>query len=566
MTEYTTPQTVNGQEGFPGQITDMRIYAQAWASLAAAGRTGYTAEQFFGPGNPILPTHPEEEPRIFQYAPGNNLILAPRSGYNLMDFSILRAIGNYSKEVILNKEHIKRQIRGFKWEITSKSQAKIKAMGRQWVATPNVKEIEEFWESPDGQNDFVSWLNMLLEELLITDAVTLWPSINSAGRKVIEIIDGTTIRPLMDARGRIPDPPLPAYLQVLYGIPRSAFPASLLIYKPLNTKVYQPYGESPIEWIMGIINTSMRRDLQRIGYFTEGNIPGAFAFAPPDWTPEQIRTYQEYIDAVFKGDIARSGKLLTLPGGTRAGVTQFQNHDQNDITLDNYLMQVACWAFGNSPAEFGIVPGSGLGGQGYMEGAENIQYRSLIGPVMQYLENLFTKVTQGFLERPELKMSSPDMEPIEDREKDANIHTQYIGANVYGVEYVQDQLNIPQEYRTSPPPPPDPAQLLEAAVQTPPDKFKQQVEESDIKKWKERALRAHEKGWKQIPFESEAISPEKNLLIMSKLLVAQTPDEIRKAFDPSKKIKDVAEAELNLELNDYFAGLRKRINDYAATL
>ena len=40
-------------------------------------------------------------------------------------------------------------------------------------------------------------------------------------------------------------------------------------------------------------------------------------------------------------------------------------------------MKVACWAYGNNPAEFGITGGAGLGGAGFMEGSENIQQRSL---------------------------------------------------------------------------------------------------------------------------------------------------------------------------------------------
>jgi hypothetical protein len=60
---------------------------------------------------------------------------------------------------------------------------------------------------------------MLLEEMLVIDAATLYPRYNRGGSLyALDIIDGATIQPLIGEDGRAPEPPDPAYQQILKGI------------------------------------------------------------------------------------------------------------------------------------------------------------------------------------------------------------------------------------------------------------------------------------------------------------------------------------------------------------
>ena len=91
---------------------------------------------------------------------------------------------------------------------------------------------------------------MALEEVFVTDTLCIYPEMDRRGRlHALRIIDGTTIKPLIDELGRIPGPPTPAYEQVIKGTPRTWYARDELIYRPKNRRVNTPYGFSAIEWI-----------------------------------------------------------------------------------------------------------------------------------------------------------------------------------------------------------------------------------------------------------------------------------------------------------------------------
>jgi len=54
---------------------------------------------------------------------------------------------------------------------------------------------------------------------------------------------------------RAPEPPDPAYQQVLHGVPAADFSADVLLYLPRNVRADKLYGMSPVEQIALTINT-----------------------------------------------------------------------------------------------------------------------------------------------------------------------------------------------------------------------------------------------------------------------------------------------------------------------
>lgn len=504
----------------------MRLHNSANSYFAANGQGG-----MFSPGTPPMPMNGEDEPRLFQYQPGINLVTTPRTGYGVLPFGVLRALGSACKEIRLNIELIKRQVRGLEWEIVpNKRFPNPVAYGVE--KTVEMQSVVDFFEFPDGVNDFDAWLNMLIEELLVTDAVTLYPKHDLlGGRFTLEMIDGTTIRTLVDMHGRTPRPPEPAYIQMLYGIPSTHYPATELIYRPLNTKVYTPYGESPIEWVLTMINTAIRNDAQRIGYYTEGNIPAAFGFLPDSWTPEQIEIWSQYFDAMLKGDVNRANKIIWLPGGNGAAnpVYPFMQNDVDKIDVDKYLMQIACWAFGNSPAEFGIVPGEGLGGKGFMQGSENMQYRSMFWPITGYLHSLFNMIVRRYLKRPDLKFQWIGLDPVPDKMQMAQVDQVYVGMGAYSLGYVQDRLGVPQNFRPVNPPVRGFGEDIGAYGGGNP--YFARAVKADLATWREKAERAVKKGWNLPGFESEVIPGEMGRLVSRQLEKAGSVEEVRQVFE-----------------------------------
>ena len=560
---------------------------KAEAGLAPQDFAAFNAGGFFSPANPILPVVPEFEPRQFQYAPGINLRFIPRSGYGLLDFATLRGLSLACKEIRLNIEKIKSTIRGLEHEIVVDKKYAT-ANGIDYQANPKlVDPISLFWEKPDGLHDFDGFINMVLEELLVTDALCVWP-IPEENR--LRLIDGTTIRPTTDYFGEIPMPPTPAYIQVLYGYPRWWSDRKHMYYLPMRTSLFSPYGTSPIEFIIQSTIAAIKKDSSLVSNYTEGNVPAAFAGLPSTWTPDQIQQFTEWYNTIIQGDVARRHKLVFLPhdsGGMP--VQRMDETDLNDTKLDEWLMTVACWAYGNDKTEFGIVSGSGLGGKGMMQGGENAQVRGMIQVYTEFLSKFINAINRDVLNAPFAKSHWIGLEPPEDELVTAQVHQIYVGT-IYTADYVADQLGIPQKYRVQPgqtmPVTPEGYKVdTTKVIPKTPDEIAQVAKTQlravkyDLENWRDRVIFEYKKG---IPLEDfpDTIMPDwMRKSVFEKIKASKTPEEVKLIFsdlikdlpnelakkmthpaiDPNQHVKDAAAIETQAALKVWLDGVRHRI-------
>ena len=577
------------------------------ASLAPQNFPAFNGFGFMSPANPVLPVVPEIEPRQFQYRPGINLTYIPRMGYGLLDFATLRNLSYASKEIRLNIEKIKSTIRGIEHEIIVDKKV-VSANGADYVVDPKmVDSVNKFWEKPDHRHDFDDFINMALEELLVTDALTLYPE--PGPYKCLRMIDGTTIRPTTSYRGEVPDPPAPAYLQVLYGYPRWYCTIDKMYYLPMRAAVNSPYGTSPIEYIIQAVIAMIKKDSTLVANFTEGNIPAAFAGLPKDWSVDQIKEFTTWYNSITQGDLARVFKILFMPhDGSGNLVQQMNQANIDDTKLDEWLMTVACWAYGNDKSEFGILSGAGLGGKGAMQGGENSQVRGMIQVYTRFLSRLINSINRDYLRCPWAKSHWIGLEPPEDELVQAQVDKIYVGT-VYTADYVADRLGIPQRFRVTQPVDPSANKTPEGYVAT--DKLKtranitdglvpktpaavmkyaQHAILSDLEKWEDRATRFAKKGWEQEMFKSDVIPEELGDTLFKSILSAKTPAEVGTVFDgvradleedlqkvvhdhvshdvrndPMAHVKNAAASELSATLTEYLAGLANRIQAHVHT-
>jgi hypothetical protein len=98
------------------------------------------------------------------------------------------------------------------------------------------------------------------------------------------VIDGATIKPLIGEDGRAPEPPDPAYQQVLHGVPAADFSAEELLYLPRNVRAHRLYGMSPVEQVALTVNIALRREAATLDTYRTGSSPDAFAALPKAWT------------------------------------------------------------------------------------------------------------------------------------------------------------------------------------------------------------------------------------------------------------------------------------------
>ena len=232
------------------------------AGIIAGGQ--YVLERFgqvfglggiFWPGQPLVPPEPERV-RSWDFPVGVNYIYTPRS-YEPVSFDELRALADGHDITRLAIETRKDQIEKLDWSIRPRDG---KRPGRE--AADRIAAVTEFWRSPDGEQPFASWLREALEDVLVIDAPAFEVRRNRAGEPIgLDIVDGATIKVLIDDTGRRPKPPAPAYEQVIHGRPWRLLTADELIYMPRNRRPQKAYGYSPVEQIVMTVNIGLRRQV-----------------------------------------------------------------------------------------------------------------------------------------------------------------------------------------------------------------------------------------------------------------------------------------------------------------
>ncbi len=244
----------------------------------------------FSPGYPLVPPE-RERVRVWDFPVGYNTIYTPRS-YDPIGFHELRALAENHDITRLAIETRKDQIEKLDWAIRSRNEKRPAMDARE-----RVSELTEFWRKPDGEQPFATWLRELLEDLLVLDAPTLELRRNRAGEIIgLDVVDGATIKVLIDDTGRRPQPPAPAYEQIIHGRPWRLLTSDHLLYLPRNKRPHKAYGFGPCEQIVMTINIGLRRQLMQLQHFTEGNVPPGLVNAPDGWNAEQIRQFQEWFE------------------------------------------------------------------------------------------------------------------------------------------------------------------------------------------------------------------------------------------------------------------------------
>ena len=311
-----------------------------FARLADATRyviTGVSPDAWFGPLQPLAPMAPPEvKGRQWDYPFGANLNYIPRAEDGV-SFAELRGLADALPLLRAVIETRKDQIAAQSYAIRAR------ARGESPASSQAIEQVTRFLARPDRRRSFADWLRMLLEEMLVIDAATLYPRYNRGGSLyALDIIDGSTIKPLIGEDGRPPEPPDPAFQQILKGIPAADFSAEELLYLPRNLRAHRMYGMSPVEQIALTVNIALRRDASTLDYYSAGSSPDAFATLPKEWTADQIRSFQDYFDALMSGNLARRRQTKFMPADFKLiEARQPPLKDQ----YDEWLARIICYAF-----------------------------------------------------------------------------------------------------------------------------------------------------------------------------------------------------------------------------
>ena len=421
----------------------------------------------FGPGTPIIPgaINPvneqtgRPEPRRFEYQVAQNInVTATR----LVPFQTLRAAADSIDILRRCIEVTKNKLSGLDWDIVLAQDASekiaaesggdhVRAMAKaREKYTDEIDRLREFWENPDKANGltFSDWLMIAAEETLVIDALAIYPQPTVGGDLYgFQILDGSTIKPLIDDRGMRPQPPAAAYQQILYGFPRSEFSATEedpkadgeftsdnLAYLIRNRRTTTVYGFSPVERSLPLADIYLRRQQWIRAEYTDGVLPDLMFTTDADWgtNPELLLAYENIMNDQLAGDTNQRKRARLLPSGLSPVVNEGYGEKFKD-TLDDYLITSICGHFGVQPSEIGFAPKGGLGGAGFQEGEAQSAEAIGIQPLANWYSKMLTNLSYTYLGMPrelEFKLMTSKRQDNESSARKAQIEVTSAGKTI----------------------------------------------------------------------------------------------------------------------------------------
>jgi hypothetical protein len=324
---------------------------------------------------------------------------------------------------------MKSKILGLDWDIVLAEDATDKIAsesGKDYIRamqaarekyTEDISRLRQFWEQPDKANGlvFADWLNIALEDILVIDGWAIWPQKAVSGDLYgLQILDSTTIKPIIDDRGMRPMPPNPAFQQILFGFPRSEFMAGNesmeadgqftsdeLSYLVRNRRVMTVYGFSPVERSLPLADIYLRRQQWLRAEYTDGVLPELMFTTDAQFgnNPELLRAYENIFNDDLAGQTAQRKRSRILPAGFMP--IQFDGYGEKfKDTLDEYLVTSICGHFGVMPSEIGFAAKTGLGGAGHQSGEANSAENIGVVPLTNWLSKMITNLSYTYLGMP----------------------------------------------------------------------------------------------------------------------------------------------------------------------
>jgi SPP1 gp7 family putative phage head morphogenesis protein len=437
----------------------------------------------FGPGNP-LPVAPIDRPRpdtgrptprVSEYQVNSNVQLVSDRP---LDWKLLkkaaREVGLIAECIHKRKGHLKslrwgwvvsddtveEQLQAQAVPKTQQRAAKedIEAQLRQRLQ-PEIARLNAWWRKPwaGNQLSLKQWVSLLIEEWLTLDAVVIYPEMTYGGDILgFWIIDGSTIKPLRDVKGKIPDPPYPAFQQLLYGFPRGEFTATTvqtedgatvipgaykadqLYYFRETVRTDTPYGQSAVERALIAARIWLNRQGWLISEYDDGTGPLTWLVPPENasealgeaFTPQKRREWQRaYNDENAGNTRQRHGTQITPPGFKPVPMPQADQMYKPDY--DMFLIRILASHLGVTMPELNFTEPGGLGSTGYHEGQEDVQERVGTQPAIDFVQTIITDLGRTYQGAPmELEFRIFGLDSDDEAAADEVIDTKYKGGRM----------------------------------------------------------------------------------------------------------------------------------------
>ncbi|GEM_PF-3498491 len=356
------PAMVSGavSSSMSGEVARVRLGNRSLQPANAASTSQYSAPRpqppntisdvdtganWWSPLQPLTPFGPPgiTYPREWDYPSGYNIDYTPtRSGF----FELLRAMTQTWGLLRTVIETRKDEFMRIPWNVVIK--------GKPEQTNARREEVLALLRKPDGKNRWDRWCRLLLDDLLVIDAPTIYTWRRNDGKPyALQVLDGATIFPLVDDAGRRPDAPSPAYQQIIKGLPMVDFDETEIIYAPMRPRPQMPiYGYPPTEQILVEVSQGINRAMYQANFWREGTMPEMIVTVPDGWTAPQIAQFQGYFDTLLAGNVKLKSRVRFVPTGMKPFDIKNANGDGLKADYDEWLARIVCFAYSISPQPF----------------------------------------------------------------------------------------------------------------------------------------------------------------------------------------------------------------------
>lgn len=371
-----------------------------------------------GPGEPAENFPLGGEPRQWVYRVGRNFPTTPDTDRGISG-GLLRMLADASWLVRRCIEIRKHELCSLDWDIVPRGQSAKERRANAERHGDLIRHLREFFrypeayfsydyddeaytvEAPQGRVDagkwrrkgllgWQDWLNACLEEYFVGDWLSLWPQ-RTLGNEMLGIrrVDGHTIKALVDLDGRIPPPPMPAWQQYLYGVPRASWSSDEFYFLPRDVRNMTVFGYSLVQQSLIMVNLALKFDQWNTAAYTESTIPMGLLETPEGFTADQIRDVADFLNGAV-ADLAARQRVYPVPNGTKwQAIKPFDFNSE----FAYFLVEATCGCFDVQAQELGIVRQTGgLGSKGHAESQEAIRRRKSFIPLARWVEAWMTRL------------------------------------------------------------------------------------------------------------------------------------------------------------------------------